>query len=77
MHDPGAAASRARALTVKGELFRGRRVERLTALRADEGLPRRHRETRRHIVAVGAAVTREAREHEAEAVQQFSPGAKS
>ena len=70
-HDARALARLARAAAVEREVFRARPVEMYAARRADDLAIGRDVHGRRHHVPVRAAVTRETRKHEAQAVQQF------
>ena len=74
-HHAGAGADGTGPLAVEGQLLGGGGVKRLSAHRAGQGLPRRHRQGRLQIVAVGAAVAGQTGEHEPQGVQQLRPGA--
>ena len=67
-HNAGAPAGAASPLGVKGQLLRPRRVEGGAALRAGDGLFRRHRQGRGDGVPVGAAVAGQPGEHQPQGV---------
>ena len=72
---PRAAAAFAGALAVEGQLLRAGAIKGDAADGADDLLFRRHAHGRRAGVSVGAAMGSEAREHQAQAVEQLRPGA--
>ena len=76
-HYARTAAGRTGALTVEREFFGGGRVETRAALGAYEFTLRGDRERRRQIVPVGAAVARQPRIHQPQAVEQLGARAES
>ena len=74
-HDAGAAAGGAGAAAVEGEVLGGGAVEFHTAGGAGDGQLGRYVQGRRVHVPVGAHMTAEAREHEAQVVQKLRGGA--
>ena len=72
--DPGPPAGRAGARAVEGQVLRPGPVKARPADRADRLPHRGHIHGRLHIVAVGAAVAGQAREHEPQAVEELRHG---
>ena len=75
MDDPGPVTAWTGSLTVEGEFLRTGAEEMLAAFRTDQFLSERDIHRRRQPVTVRASVAPKTREHQAQAVQQFCPGA--
>ena len=73
-HDARTSAGGAGARAVEGEVLGARTIERLVADRAFEWLFGSHVEAGRHVMAVRTFVAAQAREHEAQVVEQFGGG---
>ena len=70
-HHARTVALPARALGIEGKFLRAGGIKVRTAFRADQFLSGGHRQGRRQIMPVGAAVAGQAGEHQPQAVEQF------